>query len=350
MLLKIKKFKKIIVKENLSIEKSIEILQKQGLQILLVVDKNYNYLGTVTDGDIRRSLLKKKTIKDKIAFCVNKNSITISKNLPEVFILELMKKNFLNSLPIVKNNKIIGLYKLKENITNKKLKENIVVMAGGKGKRLLPLTKTVPKGMIKIDQKPILEHIIINGINYGFVNFIFSVNYLSYKIKNYFGNGYKDIASIKYINEKKPLGTAGSLSLLNLKNNENFILMNCDIYTGLNLNKLLKYHKKNNADITVVGKLSSRTSDYGILISNGKKLNSIEEKLTYSELINTGVYVIKASSLSLLKKNYKTDMNDFLLKIKKYKKVIVYPIYEYWYDIGKISTLKKVNKIYKNNV
>lgn len=345
-----KNFKKITININCNISEAIKILQKEGTQTLLVVDDKYNYLGTITDGDVRRSLLKNKNLSDNIFTTLNSKSVYVKKKLPEVFATQIMKKKQINLLPVIINKKIVGLYFLKEEKSHKNKSEIIVIMAGGKGKRLLPLTKQTPKGMLKIDGKPILEHLVLKAINYGYSNLFFSVNYLAHKIKKYFADGYKGIATIKYLHEKKKLGTAGPLSLLRVEKNKNVIVMNCDIYTGLDLNKLLTYHKNNNADVTLVAKVAGRTSEYGVIISKGKQFKSIEEKLTYKDLINTGIYVFKSECLSYLKNNIKIDMNQFLSNLKnKRKKILVYPIYEYWYDIGGFATLKNANLYSQKN-
>lgn len=346
MIKKIKNFKDIILSENKTIHDAILILQKKALQILLVKNKNNDYLGTVTDGDIRRSLLKKNNLNNKILTAVNEKSIYVDKTVPKVFVLELMKKYSVNSIPIISKKKILGLYKKVDDFENyKKHNERVIIMAGGKGTRLLPLTKKIPKAMIKIGGKPILEHTILSIIKYNFNNIIISVNHLASHIKNFFGQGYAKITKISYINEKKPLGTAGSLSLIKVKNSENIILMNCDVYSGINLNELLIYHKKNNADVTIAAKVDERISDYGIIKSSGKKFKSFEEKMTYFDLINTGIYVIKGSCIKYLKKNKKIDIPEFftLLKNKK-KNILIYPTYEYWYDIGQRKTYNKAKK------
>ena len=346
MIEKIKNFKDIILNEDKTIHESILVLQKNNLKILIIKKHNSEYLGTVTDGDIRRSILKKNTLNDKIVTAVNKKSIHVDNSLPKMFILELMKKYSINSIPIISKKKIIGLYNKKdEKKTYKKHNEKVIIMAGGKGTRLLPLTKKVPKAMIKIGNKPILEHTILNIIRYNFNNILISVNHLSSQITKYFGNGYSKIAKITYIKEKKPLGTVGSLSLIKVKKNENLILMNCDIYSGINLNDLLTYHKKYNAEITIAAKVDERISDYGIIRSTGKSFNYFEEKMTYFDLINTGIYVIRSSCLKFLKKNQKMDIPEFfrLLKSKK-KKILIYPTYEFWYDIGQKKNYKKEKK------
>jgi len=212
-----KNFKKITININCNISEAIKILQKEGTQTLLVVDDKYNYLGTITDGDVRRSLLKNKNLSDNIFTTLNSKSVYVKKKLPEVFATQIMKKKQINLLPVIINKKIVGLYFLKEEKSHKNKSEIIVIMAGGKGKRLLPLTKQTPKGMLKIDGKPILEHLVLKAINYGYSNLFFSVNYLAHKIKKYFADGYKGIATIKYLHEKKKLGTAEHLFFLKIK-------------------------------------------------------------------------------------------------------------------------------------
>ena len=187
MIEKLKSYKNVIINEKSSMYQAIKILQKKALQILLVVNNNDEYVGTVTDGDIRRALLKKKTLDDKIILAVNRKSIFITKTLPKLFINELMTNYNIASLPIIKKKKITGLY-LKRDAKTSKLsnKEKVIIMAGGKGTRLMPLTKKKPKALIKINGKPVLEHIILNLVKYNFKNLVISINHLGNQIKDYF--------------------------------------------------------------------------------------------------------------------------------------------------------------------
>jgi len=351
MIYKVENWKLTKVLEDVSIAKAIESLQKSGLQIVLVVDKKNNLIGTITDGDIRRYLLTGNSIYENIKKVVNIQCIKADIGTSDQIIESLIRKNFINSIPILSKNKLIGLYKLSNQMqivkNPKKINEKVLIMAGGKGQRLRPLTLKTPKAMLKVNDKPLLEILLLNAISYGFNNFIFSVNYLSNKIISYFKDGKKWGVKISYIKEKKPLGTAGCLAYLKKKCSKNILVMNCDVHTNINFSDLLNYHKKNRADLTMVAKIDQRISKFGIIKTRGINFANFEEKYTYTDYINAGVYVFNSILFKYLNKKY-LDIPEFLniLKNKK-KKIIIYPIYEYWFDIGSLNTYNKF-KLYSS--
>ena len=246
-------------------------------------------------------------------------------------------------IPVVnKRKEIIDFEFSKTLIQNKK--NTIFLMAGGKGSRLLPLTKKTPKPLLKIKGIPIIEKIILNFINQGFKNFTISVNYLGHKIKKYLGNGERFKANINYINEKKYLGTAGSLSLINFKKTVfPLIVANSDLISEIDYNNLVDYHNKKKADITICGKNKFFEMPYGEILENNEKIKAIIEKPKIYHLVNAGVYVIDKNNLKNIVRNKKLMMNEYVTQqLKRNRKVFCYPTYENWIDIG--------NKIdYKNN-
>jgi NDP-sugar pyrophosphorylase family protein len=218
-------------------------------------------------------------------------------------------------------------------------------MAGGFGKRLMPLTKNTPKPLIKINKKTLLEIIIDNFNKYGFSNFIFSTFYKSNKIKSYFIKKKINNNKIKYLVEKSPLGTAGCLSLLNYKTVKQDILVhNGDVITDLNINNLLKFHRDTQSDITVCAKESLNTSHFGQILFKGHKIKKIIEKPTEKNFINAGIYVLKKKIIKNLPKKYINMTTLIDTKIKQGANVKIYPIYEYWVDIGRKDILEKILK------
>jgi dTDP-glucose pyrophosphorylase len=330
------------INERSTIENAIKVINYNGKGICLVVDYNNNLKGLLTDGDIRRLLLKGSRLVDKIYNKYNKKFFYIKNNNIHKANLEEIKKKF-SHVPILEKRKIISLL-LKDDFQIEKKSNYIFILAGGLGSRMGKLTKNLPKPMLKINKKSILE----NQINFfqkkGFFNFIISVNYLSYKIINYFQDGKKFGLNIEYCKEKNFLGTAGPLSLLRKKKIlDDMIVINGDIYADIDFSKILHYHKYNNKDLTLCATRQQYKFPFGVINKNTKTLDFIDEKPEFNFLINSGIYIIKPKILNFLKFNKYLDMNNFINKLKKNKKKIgIYLIYERIFDIGNKSQYFKV--------
>jgi dTDP-glucose pyrophosphorylase len=325
----LKKNSLIILKDQ-KIFEAIDKIIKSQKKILFVVDKKNKLLGSVSSGDLRRSIGKKIDLNQKIEKIMFKK--------PKYF---FKKGNDLSSLkdliciPIVNKKKQIIDFEYNQIFTKEK-KNTIFLMAGGKGVRLLPLTKKMPKPLLKIKGVPIIEKIILNFRNQGFKNFVISVNYLGHKIKKYLGKGDRLKVNIDYINEKKYLGTAGSLSLINFKKTEfPIIVTNSDLISEIDYYNLIRYHNKKKSDLTICGKNKIFQMPYGEILQEYEKVSKIVEKPNIFHLVNAGVYVLNKNILKNIKKNKKLMMNEHITKqIKKNKKVFCYPVYENWIDIG----------------
>ena len=345
-----KNWKKTLLKKNSAIGSAIKSLSDSGFQIVLIVGNDLKLIGTITDGDIRKGLLNGLNTNDPINKIVNKNCITASPSTSDYMMKKIMQKNTILQLPLVtKNKKVIGLKVWDElffDKQEKKIKNKIVIMAGGKGKRMLPYTKKCPKPLLRLANKPILEHILIKAKSEGFDDFIFSINYLGHMIKKFFENGKNWEVNIKYIEEKFPLGTAGSLSLLNLKPKVPFIVCNGDIISEISFKKLLNFHIENKAVATMVVKPHELRNPYGVVKIKGNGIIDLKEKPISRSYVNAGGYIFDPIVLKYLKKNKVLDMNTlFQNLIRKSKKVIAYTAYESWSDVGKPADLKKANKI-----
>jgi NDP-sugar pyrophosphorylase family protein len=237
---------------------------------------------------------------------------------------------------------LVNLYFYENSLFNNKIDNDFIIIAGGFGKRLYPITKNIPKPMVRIKNKPILEHIIINAKNEGFYKFTIIVHHLKDKIINYFKDGSKFGVNIEYIVEKKPLGTAGGLSLLKKKISKNIIITNADMLSNLNFKDLLNYHKSNKSDATVGIKVMSTKENYGLVDLKGINIVKFKEKPTLHRFINCGVYVLNTQSLKKLTMNKQIDMITFLQNLKNdKKKIIAFPVYEGWLDLGNRKNLKK---------
>tara|TARA_Y100000389_G_C17440758_1_gene508409 strand:- start:1530 stop:2201 length:672 start_codon:yes stop_codon:yes gene_type:complete len=215
-------------------------------------------------------------------------------------------------------------------------------MAGGKGKRLMPLTKNLPKPLIKIGNEAIITKIIKNLASNNFKKIFIIINYLGSKIKKKLGNGSRFGIKINYINEKKRMGTIGGLSLMRNLDFNNFILLNADILTSINYSELLKNHNNKKSMLTICTVKYNYELPYGIINRNNDKFNRIIEKPTFNHEINAGIYVLNSKILKFIKKKY-MDIDEFIDLISKKKiKITVFPIYENWDEIGRKKHLDKV--------
>lgn len=338
-------WKKCILDKDALIKDVLINFETTGLQIVLIASKNLSLIGVITDGDIRRAFLSNLTTNSKASEVMTKTPITIKKELSHMDAIELMKLKQIRHIPIVdEKNFIQGIHFL-DKINSIKERENLlVIMAGGFGKRLAPYTKDCPKPMLKINGKPMLEHIIEKAISEGFKNFVISVFYLSEKIKNYFEDGSKWNANISYLNEKEPLGTAGALSMIDPIPSSSIVVTNGDVITNIKYSEILKFHNEKKIDATMAVKNYEWQNPFGVVTTDGLEIESFEEKPVYRSNINAGVYAFKPETLILLKKNTPCDMPDFFRKISKKGKSIVFPAHESWIDIGRKEDLDEVNK------
>ena len=330
------KWKKITVKDNIKIRDAVKNLNKSSSQIALVVDKMNNFVGTITDGDIRRSFLKGSQLKDSIKSIINRKPIIVSQKTPKIVAENMMRLKQIKHIPVVEDKKILGVHFLNEKLKNKKiLNTDFIIIAGGKGKRLMPLTKLIPKPMLKIKKKPILEHIILKARNEGFKNITIVVHHLKEKIIDYFENGKNLDVNIKYLIEKKPLGTAGGLKNLSKKISNQVVISNSDVITDLNYRELLNYHVQNKSDVTMAIKVINKKEKFGLVKLKGIDIKGFEEKPMTTKYINSGVYVFNKNLFNNINGNNEMDMISFLeiLKIKN-KKIRAFPIFENWSDIG----------------
>lgn len=318
-------------------------LNASGLRICFVITMQKKLIGTITDGDIRKHILKKNIFNFQVKDIYNKTfhyHIIETKNQ---FKIKNFKKDSL-IIPVTnKKKKLIGY---KSFLANEyKTKNTTFVLAvGGFGKRLLPLTKSIPKPMIKIKNKPILEHIINNAKKFGFKNFIFLTHYKKKIIENYFKNGKKFGVNIQYSNEANPLGTAGGLYDIKSKLTNDFILCNGDIISKINFEDILQFHYKKKSQFTICAKVLEKQSKYGVLKTRKFNLIKIEEKPIDSLTINAGIYVINKKSLfNILNEKKKINIDEIIKALlkKKRDKIMVYPIDSLWYDLGTKNNLLK---------
>ncbi len=350
--MKVYNWKETIVKENKKIKDVIKNINLTSKKISIVVDKKNNFKGIVTDGDIRRGLIKGFELDDSLLNVIVKKPIIVNPNSSFSHAKKIMEKNQIDYIPIVNSkNKVLGIFDNKKKNINKKIKKiPFVIMAGGFGRRLMPLTSNIPKPMIKIDEKSIIEKIIDKAVDEGFRIFYIIGHYKLSLIKKHLGNGKKQNISIKYYEEKEPLGTAGGLFFLkNLKFNT-YLITNCDILTDASYNEICDYNLSNFSSATIVVRKNKFSLPFGVINSNGLEFISVIEKPKTFYTVNAGVYVVSKYLLKYLKKNY-LQMTDFLNLCKqKNNKISIYPLHEDWVDVGSKEELKKTKKKFNKKV
>jgi dTDP-glucose pyrophosphorylase len=343
--------KHALIAEDRSIREAIEQLNENGLQILLVVDSQRVLMGTVTDGDIRRSILNSITLDKPITRIMNKNPKFIYEGETEKA-RSLMVKYKLKNIPVVDEGKrVVDLVLIEDIIGHKEkypLKNNpVFIMAGGKGSRLDPFTKILPKPLIPVGDKPIIEIIMNNFRKFGFNDFIVSLNYKAEIIKLYFlenSNGF----NVSYTHEETPLGTAGALRLAKDRLTDTFIVSNCDVIIDVDFDKLLAFHQRNKNFATVVGVVKHMQIPYGVIEVKDNKLHQMTEKPEYDFVINSGVYVLEPEILPFIPDNEPCNMPDLLLQAKENgNKIGVFPVSNKWFDIGQWEEYQNTLEYFK---
>jgi len=349
--MKINNWKKTIITDNKKIKDVIENINSTSKKISIIVNGRNEFKGIVTDGDIRRGLIKGYELNDSLNKIISKKPLIASANLNYIDAKRLMEKNKIEYLPIINNeNKVMGIFDNKDNVGLPITKRiPFVIMAGGFGRRLLPITLNIPKPMIKIDDKSIIEKIIDKAISEGFKFFYIIGHYKINLLKKYLGNGKKLNISIKYFEEKTPLGTAGGLYFLKKSKFKTFLITNCDILTDANYSEICDYNKFHESSATIVVRKNKFTIPFGVINSHDSDFISVEEKPKTFYTINAGVYVINKSLTKYIKKSY-MQMTDFLNYCKEKKnKILIYPLHEEWADIGSKNELKKIKRKLKKN-
>ena len=344
----IKDLSALTVDQSATLLQTIEAINVGAKQIALVVDENSKLLGTVTDGDVRRGLLRGLGLDASVSEVMNKAPHVAS---PEEDPQEVMAREFsksIHQLPVIDaNGKLIGLLTDQDMLVAAEISTPVVLMAGGKGVRLYPLTKDVPKPMLKIGDMPILEIILRKLKSQGFKNIFISVNYLGNVIEEHVKDGAWLGLNVTYLHESQPLGTAGALGQLNGKLNEPFIVMNSDLLTNCDFRQVIRFHKKTGAKGTLGVREYSFQIPYGVVNINGTEVESISEKPLHRSMVSAGIYALDPWALSLVPADEYCDMPTLLDKIKaEGEKVSAFPIHESWLDIGRHDDLNDA----RNNI
>ncbi|CAB5114271.1 D-glycero-alpha-D-manno-heptose 1-phosphate guanylyltransferase (EC [Olavius algarvensis associated proteobacterium Delta 3] len=338
-------WKSVLINPSSSILDAMRIIDQGGLQIGLVADGEGHLIGTLTDGDIRRAILGDLSLELPVETIMSRHPVTVGPNLSKNQIIALMRREDLRQIPVVDDRGHLVDLKILIRLLETGHRDNLVLlMAGGTGNRLRPLTEECPKPLLKVGGKPILETLIQNFKKQGFTNFYISTHYKAEMIESYFGSGEDHGVTIHYIREKEQLGTAGALSLLTAPADEPIIVMNGDVLTNVDFNRVLDFHLEAGATATMCVRKYEFQVPFGVVHIEGDSLKDIKEKPVQSFFVNAGIYALAPEVLSMVPKNQFLYMPDvFSLLMEQEKKVVTFPLHEYWMDIGQKSDFDQAN-------
>jgi dTDP-glucose pyrophosphorylase len=345
----LKKNPAILLRPSARLRDAAAAMTKTGLGIALAVDGRRKLLGVVTDIDIRRALLGKGSLDAPLSGAMKKKPVTAPVGASREALSELFRRTAHAYIPVVDDKgSLKGLAALLDHMTIPARHPNwVVVMAGGVGKRLLPLTAHTPKPLVKVGGKPIMEILIDQLVSSGFHRFIFSVNHLADQIKDHFGDGERWDARFEYVHESKPLGTAGALGLIKRDLGDTFFVVNGDIMTKVDFRALLNFHKKEKALATVCIKQHEVQIPYGVIELADNKMERFVEKPVQRYFVNAGIYALEPSALKALPKG-RCDMPELLRRVKarRAKSIACFPLQEYWLDVGRVSDHERASSDY----
>lgn len=327
---------RFVVPANATIRDAMAAINANYSEIVVVVDDMRNALGVITDGDVRRGLLRGLSLNDEAIDIMTPGFASVSVGTDRAAALDLMKALVVRQLPILDGTRFVGLHLLAEILGAVAKPNRALIMAGGKGTRLRPHTDNKPKPMVLVAGRPILERIVLHLVGHGIREIIVAINYLGEQIKEYFGDGSKYGCRIEYLQESRELGTAGALSLLSTLPDEPLLVMNGDQITRIDFGAMLSFHESERAALTVAAGPYRHEIPFGVVETQGALLKRIEEKPTIQVMINRGVYVLEPSLLKLVPHNEFFTMVDLIdLCRQKGSQVSVFLADDDWIDIGR---------------
>jgi dTDP-glucose pyrophosphorylase len=337
-------WQKTLVKPDATIQDVIRNLDESQLQIALVVTDAHVLLGTVTDGDVRRALLRGLDLQTNVGEIMFRSPMVVPPEMSRDMVMHLMRANRMHQLPVVDDRrKVIGIHLVDEVLMPAERPNQFVVMAGGFGKRLRPFTEDLPKPMLPVAGKPMLQHILERAIRNGFSRFYFSVHYLGNVIEDYFGDGSKWGVRIAYLREETPLGTAGALTNLSPPDVP-FVVTNGDVLTDIHYNDMLDFHLQHKADATMAVKRHEWQNPYGVVKTEGLVITGFEEKPLHRSHVNAGIYVLDPVALEYIKAGESCDMPTLFERMgERGRRTIAFPMHEPWMDVGRPEDLASAN-------
>ena len=341
----INNWKEAVMSADIDIKSAIDYLFNQKLGIVLVVDDNGVLLGTITDSDIRQFLNRKKIKDVTLNKVMNPNPRTAFKNEDRQLMKARLGNLDLAHIPIIDNNGVLlGLETISSLEEYNSLQNPVLIMAGGFGKRLLPLTKNIPKPLVTIGNKPMIQGLIEKFVAEGFLNFFVSTHYKAEMLLNFLGDGSRWGVHINHLHEKRPMGTAGAIASLPLDGRDiPTIVINADIITKLNFVNLINYHNEKKFDITICVREHSYQIPFGVVRLDGDYVKKIDEKPVTSQMVNIGIYILNRSVINMVNKGEVLSMPQLINRcVDAGYRVGCFPVHEYWADVGRIDQLNQV--------
>ncbi|MFJ9450908.1 nucleotidyltransferase family protein [Herbaspirillum sp. NPDC101397] len=330
---------------NATMQEAIGNLDKTAVRIILILNEDGQLHGTVSDGDIRRGLLRGLDLNSSIESIVHRTPLVIPPAMGRDAVMQLMVANKVQQIPVInEKQEVVGLH-LWDEITTTPARSNLmVIMAGGMGTRLLPHTENCPKPLLPVAGKPMLEHIIERAKQQGFTRFVLAIHYLGHMIEEYFGNGSRLNIQIEYLRENEPLGTAGALKLLQPTPDSPFVVTNGDVLTDIHYGELLDFHLRHSAVATMAVRVHEWQHPFGVVQTQGVDIVGFEEKPIARTHINAGVYALDPQALEVLDAERRCDMPTLFERLQKLKqRTVAYPMHEPWLDVGRPLDLQRAN-------
>ena len=338
-------WRQALLPANATIQQAIRNLDQVAIKITLVVNEHGELEGTISDGDIRRGLLKGLDINSPIASINHRNALVVPPEMGREMVMQLMVTNKIQQIPVVDEHRhVVGLH-LWDEVTTPPTRSNLmVIMAGGMGTRLRPHTENCPKPLVSVAGKPMLEHIIERAKLEGFSHFVLAIHYLGQMIEDCFGNGERLGVRIDYLREQSPLGTAGALGLLNPHPGVPFVVTNGDVITDIRYGKLLDFHVRHDAEATMAVRVHEWQHPFGVVQTRGVEIVGFEEKPVARSHINAGVYALSPGALGVLSTGTHCDMPTLFERLQaRAKRTVAYPMHEPWLDVGRPDDLFRAN-------
>ena len=350
------RFERTLVRAEATVRETIECIDAGAIEIALVIDDQRRLLGTVTDGDVRRALLGGLALDDPVEAIVHRDPVTAAAGTDSATLLRLMSERGVDQVPLLEDKRLVDVAFIRDLVQESEGHSSrdhpVVLMAGGRGTRLSPLTEDLPKPMLPVGDRPLLETLVGQVRGAGFSKILMAVNYRAEAIQDHFGDGSQFGIDITYLREDEPLGSAGALRLAMDQLDRPFVVMNADLLTTVNLSALMSFHQEEGNAVTVAVRQYALELPYGVLELDGTAVVSLSEKPTASFFVNAGIYAMDPSAAALIDRfeERRFDMTDLVqAALDAGLRVGGFPVREYWLDIGHLAAYERAESAHASH-